>query len=89
MIFYQNEPPAKHTQPCFTTFNPPIIGVWLSDYKRPNDKLHELLSSKILATIKKGLYVARPALNAAKPEPFLIANHILGPSYVSMETALS
>ena len=61
----------------------------LKDYKRPNDKLHQLLTNGILSPVKKGLYVAGPAIGAAKPESFLLANHILGPSYVSLDTALS
>ena len=61
----------------------------LKDYKRPNDKVHALLREGMLASIKKGLYIAGPAANAVKPEPFLMANHILGPSYVSLDTALS
>jgi len=35
------------------------------------------------------LYVAGPSLNTGKPESFLLANHISGPSYVSLESALS
>jgi len=61
----------------------------LKDYKRPNDKIHALLNDGILESIKKGLYIAGPAIKTAKPEPFLLANHILGPSYVSLDTALS
>ena len=61
----------------------------LKGYKRPNDKVHHLLNEGILQSIKKGLYIAGPAVNAGKPEPFLLANHILGPSYVSIDTALS
>ncbi|MFN8417584.1 MAG: hypothetical protein U0U66_14740 [Cytophagaceae bacterium] len=62
----------------------------LKDYKRPNDKVHELLTKGILQSIKKGLYIAGPSLMMSnRPEPFLLANHILGPSYVSLDTALS
>ncbi|HMJ70147.1 MAG TPA: hypothetical protein VK508_14675 [Cyclobacteriaceae bacterium] len=62
----------------------------LKDYQKPNDKIHRLLKDGILQSIKKGLYIIGPALNInSKPEPFLLANHILGPSYVSVETALS
>jgi hypothetical protein len=62
----------------------------LKDYERPNDKIYQLAKEGIIQSIKKGLYVAGPALNIErKPEPFLLANHILGPSYVSVETALS
>ena len=61
----------------------------LSDYKRPNDKIHELLKTGILTSIKKGLYIAGPHLKLSQPEPFLIANHLWGPSYISLESALS
>jgi len=60
------------------------------DYQRPNDKIYRAAKDGLIQSIKKGLYIAGPALNAGrKPEPFLLANHILGPSYVSVETALS
>lgn len=60
------------------------------EYERPNDKIYQLAKEGVLQSVKKGLYVAGPALNVdRKPEPFLIANHILGPSYVSVETALA
>lgn len=62
----------------------------LKDYERPNAKIHAYLKNGVLQSIKKGLYIVGPALNTAKrPEPFLLANHILGPSYISLETALS
>ena len=62
----------------------------LKDYKRPNDKIHLLLKEGVLQSIKKGLYIAGPALGMVrKPEPILLANHIWGPSYVSCETALA
>lgn len=60
----------------------------LQDYKRPHDKIHEWLKTGVLTSLKKGLYMAGPALKAPQPEPFLIANHLLGPSYVSQESAL-
>ena len=61
----------------------------LSDYQRPNDKISELLKSKELISIRRGLYIAGPKLDLATPEPFLIANHLRGPSYVTLESALS
>lgn len=38
--------------------------------------------------LKKGLYVASPGVSRMELSPFLLANHIYGPSYVSMQTAL-
>lgn len=61
----------------------------LKDYKRPNEKIHTLLNQGVLQSIKKGLYVIGPEVKAKKPETFLLANHIFGPSYVSLDAALA
>lgn len=61
----------------------------LKDYKRPNDKISELIKSGDLILLKKGLYIPGGKTNITMPEPFLIANYLWGPSYVSLETALS
>ncbi len=61
----------------------------LSDYQRPNDKISELLKRKELISLRRGLYIIGPNIDLPQPEPFLIANHLRGPSYVSLESALS
>lgn len=61
----------------------------LQGYRRPNDKIAELVSSGQLTTLKKGFYINGPNNKASKAEPFLIANHLWGPSYISFEAALS
>ena len=61
----------------------------LKDYSQPNDKIHYLIRDGILQQVKRGLYVAGPVVSSTRPDPFLLANHILGPSYVSLESALS
>jgi len=61
----------------------------LSDYQSPNDKISELLKSKELIAIRRGLYITGPKMDLPTPAPFLIANHLRGPSYVSLESALS
>lgn len=61
----------------------------LRDYKRPNDKISELLKNKSLLAIKRGLYIVGSKMDLTEPEPFLIANHLRGPSYVSLESAMS
>jgi hypothetical protein len=61
----------------------------LKDYKRPNDKIKALRAHGFLQSLKKGLYVAGPNIRSSKPENRLLANHIYGPSYVSMDTALA
>lgn len=61
----------------------------LEEYKRPNDKISELIKSGDLISIRRGLYIPGPEADLPAPEPFLIANHLRGPSYVSLESALS
>ena len=61
----------------------------LKDYRRPNDKLNELVRQGRLTNVKRGIYIPGPNLGLKGPEPFLLANHLTGPSYISMESALS
>jgi hypothetical protein len=61
----------------------------LKDYKRPNDKISEWIKSGELIAIRRGLYITGPETDLPVPEPFLIANHLRGPSYVTSEAALS
>jgi hypothetical protein len=66
-----------------------ILMSLLKDYKRPYDKVNELVKQKYLVPVKNAFYVPGPASGLAMPESFLIANHLWGPSYVSLESALS
>lgn len=66
-----------------------VILDMLKDYKRPNDKISELIKSGELTPLKKGLYIPGIKTDLAGPEAFLIANHLWGPSYVSLESAMS
>lgn len=52
-----------------------------------NDKARRLEQQGRIIRLKRGLYV-RSADDGAVIIPFLIANHLYGPSYVSMHTAL-
>lgn len=58
-------------------------------FKRPYDKIEELVKAKYLYQLKRGLYVAGTKIKAPHPELFLVANHLYGPSYISAESALS
>ena len=66
-----------------------IILEILRDYQSPNDKISELLKSEDLISLRRGLYVVGYKMDLPQPEPFLIANHLRGPSYISLESALS
>lgn len=61
----------------------------LRDYKRPYDKINHWVKSGDLIQIKKGLYVLGNRISEQSPNTFLLANHIYGPSYISMDSALS
>ena len=61
----------------------------LKDYERPYDKINQLVKEGQLSPVKKGLYIPGLNLRTFKPESFLIANHLWGPSHVSLESALS
>lgn len=61
----------------------------LRDYKRPNDKISTWLADKKLIPIKRGLYAVSPALTGGVISLPLVANALYGPSYVSLEFALS
>ncbi|MGL6266343.1 MAG: type IV toxin-antitoxin system AbiEi family antitoxin domain-containing protein [Chitinophagaceae bacterium] len=61
----------------------------LKEYKRPHDKIDELVKQHMLVQVKRGLYIPGTKLNITSPELFLIANHLYGPSYISIDSALS
>ncbi len=46
-------------------------------------------SEGLLTLVKRGIYIAGPKLYSRQPENPLLANHLLGPSYVSIDSALS
>lgn len=60
----------------------------LTDYKAPKNKVQEMEQRGQIVRLKKGLYVLSERESGIAPLPELVANHIHGPSYVSMQTAL-
>lgn len=61
----------------------------LREFKSPNDKISELIKNGELISLRRGIYVPGPKTDLPLPDSFLIANHLRGPSYVSLESALS
>lgn len=60
----------------------------LTEYSNPNDKISELLKTGEIIKIRRGLYVLGEFYdNVISRE--LLANHIYGPSYISLDYALS
>jgi predicted transcriptional regulator of viral defense system len=48
----------------------------------------EMVNQGILVQLRRGLYMTSPLVSKITPEPFLIANHLYGPSYISLDSAL-
>lgn len=65
-----------------------VLESFLTEYASPRHKIANLESSGRLIRFKRGLYVVSPAVSGLLLSTELIANHIYGPSYVSMESAL-
>ncbi len=61
----------------------------LNGYKSPNDKISSMEKSGDLIRLKKGLFVVSPEISNQNISRELAANHLYGPSYVSLESALS
>ena len=70
-------------------FDYPTLLHCLKDYERPRDKIRSLLKGKAIIRVKKGLYVFGPDYNRGPFSRELLANLIYGPSYVSLDYALS
>ncbi len=54
------------------------------DYSSPNCKLGRMVENGEIIRLRRGLYETDPTTT-----PFLVANEIFGPSYISFESALS
>lgn len=61
----------------------------LSGYSKPGDKITRLLSSGAIVRVKKGLYCFGEAFRREPVSREYLANLIYGPSYVSLDYALS
>ena len=61
----------------------------LSAYSRPRDKITDLMRKDVIVRVKKGLYIFGPDYARGPYSRELLANLIYGPSYVSLDYALS
>lgn len=59
-----------------------------ADYQSPGMRVKMLEEKGVLIRLKRGLYVVSPEISGKKLSPGLMANHIYGPSYVSLHYAL-
>jgi hypothetical protein len=65
-----------------------VLRTLFSEYKFPKNKVAALEDEGKLIRLKKGMYVPSPEVAGGFLSLELIANHLYGPSYVSMESAL-
>ena len=65
-----------------------VLRTLFSEYKFPKNKITSLENEGKLIRLKKGMYVVSPNVSGELLSVELIANHLYGPSYVSMESAL-
>jgi len=59
------------------------------DYKSPHGKIASLEKEGVLIRLKKGVYLVSGAVHGKTFSRELVANHLCGPSYVSLESALA
>lgn len=65
-----------------------VLRSLFADYHSPRNKIANLEQAGKIIRLKRGMYVVSPKVTKQLLSVELIANHIYGPSYVSMESAL-
>jgi hypothetical protein len=66
-----------------------VLSSIFNRYKYPRNKIANLEKEGTIIRLKRSLYVVSPDVSGKLLSSELIANHIYGPSYISMESALS
>ena len=69
-------------------FDIDVLKSFFPDHQHITDKARLLVSNGQIIRLKKGLYILSEEESGKSYNRFLIANHLYGPSYVSMQTAL-
>lgn len=66
------------------------LDVWVKGSVHRRDALlRRAMAAGEVARIRRGLYVVCPPYQKQKPDPLALAQHVYGPSYISMESALA
>lgn len=71
------------------SFDYTVLTEALCEYSSPRSKVTQMLRSKEIIRIKKGLYIFGPKYRRSLISLEILANQIYGPSYISLEYALS
>ena len=72
-----------------TPVNKDILFSLYRDLKFPENKIADLERNGLIIRIKRNLYVVSKNVHHQEISSELVANHLYGPSYVSLETALA
>lgn len=65
-----------------------VLGAVFPDNRALAAKAKRLEDAGEIIRLKRGMYVTSPSISGVRLNEFLIANHLHGPSYVSMQSAL-
>ena len=65
-----------------------VLQAVFPDHTAITAKAKRLKDAGAIIRLKPGLYVVSPVISGKRVNEFLVANHLHGPSYVSMQTAL-
>jgi predicted transcriptional regulator of viral defense system len=79
---------AEFTENLIVPIEYGVLRERYSDYKFPKNKISRLVQSGDMIRLKRGLYLPKQE-KGARISLELIANRLHGPSYVSLQTALS
>jgi hypothetical protein len=69
--------------------NKSVLYSLFNDLKQPKDKISDLEHKGLIVRIKRDLYVVSKQIHNLEISRELVANHLYGPSYVSLESALA
>ncbi|GHT12780.1 hypothetical protein FACS189415_2920 [Bacteroidia bacterium] len=69
--------------------NKDILFSLYGELKRPDEKVSELERKGLVIRVKRNLYVVAPKVHNQEISTELVANHLYGPSYISLESALA
>jgi predicted transcriptional regulator of viral defense system len=70
-------------------FDYPVLITYLDEYSNKREKITHLIKNEKIIRVKKGLYVFGPDFRKGLICKETLANQIYGPSYISLEYALS
>jgi len=89
MLYYSMKLIRKLKDLKAIPFTHSVLLSYLNDYKNPNDKIKQMIKHEELIRVKQSLYVLGDIYHDSSVSRELLANLIYGPSYLSLDYALS